>query len=213
MTDFEDRKAYAKGSLQDLDNADIIGLLTQWLEEAKASDPDDYNAMTLSTVGGDGHPNARIVLLRSLEHTESGWAVAFYTNYQSVKGQELSAHPHAAATFFWSAIERQLRVRGPVTQMTPEDSDRYFASRPRESQIGAWASSQSQEVADRKALEASWEAQNNVHSQNVPRPPHWGGYLLHIQQVEFWQGRTGRMHDRISAERTGPEWRISRLQP
>ena len=213
MTDFEDRKAYAKGSLQDLDNADIIGLLTQWLEEAKASDPDDYNAMTLSTVGADGHPNARIVLLRSLEQTESGWAVAFYTNYQSVKGQELSAHPHAAATFFWSAIERQLRVRGPVTQMTPEDSDRYFASRPRESQIGAWASSQSREVADRKALEASWEAQNNVHSQNVPRPLHWGGYLLHIQQVEFWQGRTGRMHDRISAERTGPEWRISRLQP
>ncbi len=143
MTDFEDRKAYAKGSLQDLDNADIIGLLTQWLGRGQGVRSRRLQRHDIVNCGRDGHPNARIVLLRSLEQTESGWAVAFYTNYQSVKGQELSAHPHAAATFFWSAIERQLRVRGPVTQMTPEDSDRYFASRPRESQIGAWASSQS----------------------------------------------------------------------
>ena len=116
MTDFEDRKSYAKGSLQDLEHADIMGFLKGWLEEAKSADPDDYNAMTLSTVGRDGHPNARIVLLRSLEQTETGWAVAFYTNYQSEKGLELSEHPFAAATFFWSALERQLRRQRRVSR-------------------------------------------------------------------------------------------------
>lgn len=213
MTEFEDRKSYDRGNLEDFDHADIIGLLRRWLQEAKASDPSDYNAMTLSTVGRDGHPNARIVLLRSLEQTEGGWSVAFYTNYQSAKGQELLAHPHAAATFFWKALERQLRIRGRVVQMSGADSDRYFASRPRESQIGAWASAQSEQVKDREALQASWDEQNNAHGQTVPRPQHWGGFLLHIQEVEFWQGRPGRMHDRISAELQQGAWSIRRLQP
>lgn len=213
MTEFEDRKSYDRGNLEDFDHADIIGLLRRWLQEAKASDPSDYNAMTLSTVGRDGHPNARIVLLRSLEQTEGGWSVAFYTNYQSAKGQELLAHPHAAATFFWKALERQLRIRGRVVQMSGADSDRYFASRPRESQIGAWASAQSEQVKDREALQASWDEQNNAHGQTVPRPQHWGGFLLHIQELEFWQGRPGRMHDRISAELQQGAWSIRRLQP
>ena len=213
MTDFEDRKAYDKGSLKDLDHGDIIGLLKQWLQEAKDSDPADYNAMTLSTVGDDGHPNARIVLLRSLEESKGEWSVAFYTNYQSTKGQELSAHPHAAATFFWSALERQLRIRGRVVQMSPAHSDRYFASRPRESQIGAWASAQSQKVEGREALQSAWDDQSKAHPETVPRPPHWGGFLLHIEQIEFWQGRPGRMHDRISAQRQNEGWDISRLQP
>ena len=213
MTDFEDRKSYAKGGLQDVDKGDILGFLRHWLEEAKASDPGDYNAMTLSTVGSDGHPNARIVLLRSLEPTEAGWAVAFYTNYHSVKGLELTEHPHAAATFFWSTLERQLRIRGQVKQMSPSDSDRYFASRPRESQIGAWASAQSQEVKGRQDLEAAWDEQNRRHPGEVPRPPHWGGFLLSIEQIEFWQGRPGRMHDRISARINSGEWILTRLQP
>lgn len=213
MTEFEDRKSYDRGNLEDFDHADIIGLLRRWLQEAKASDPSDYNAMTLSTVGRDGHPNARIVLLRSLEQTEGGWSVAFYTNYHSAKGQELLAHPHAAATFFWKALERQLRIRGRVVQMSGADSDRYFASRPRESQIGAWASAQSEQVKDREALQASWDEQNNAHGQTVPRPQHWGGFLLHIQELEFWQGRPGRMHDRISAELQQGAWSIRRLQP
>jgi len=213
MTDFEDRKAYDKGSLQDLEQSDVIGLLTEWLNQAKASDPTDYNAMTLSTVGHDGHPNARIVLLRSLEQSEAGWCVAFYTNYRSTKGKELTDHPHAAATFFWSALERQLRIRGRVVKMSPAESDRYFASRPRESQIGAWASSQSEKVESRAALQTFWDQQNNAHKEQVPRPPHWGGFLLHIEQIEFWQGRPGRMHDRISAHLLGEGWEISRLQP
>lgn len=213
MTDFEDRKSYAKGSLQDLEHADIMGFLKGWLEEAKAADPDDYNAMTLSTVGRDGHPNARIVLLRSLEQTETGWAVAFYTNYQSEKGLELSEHPFAAATFFWSALERQLRIRGRVDKMSPAESDRYFASRPRESQIGAWASEQSQEVQGRKELQAAWDEQNKRHSGEVPRPAHWGGFLLSIGHIEFWQGRPGRMHDRICATHNDGAWDIARLQP
>ncbi|MCH1582833.1 MAG: pyridoxamine 5'-phosphate oxidase [Flavobacteriales bacterium] len=213
MTAFDDRKVYAKGSLDDAEGFDVLQLLTLWLEEAKASDPDDYNAMTLSTVGSDGHPNARIVLLRAVQSNDAGDALTFYTNYQSAKGRELLAHPHAAATFFWRDLERQLRVRGRVEQMPEADSDRYFESRPRASQIGAWASSQSEEVEGRSALENAYAAFEDKFEGAVPRPPHWGGFLLHIEEIEFWQGRPGRMHDRLVARKSGHGWTRRRLQP
>ena len=220
MTEFEDRKSYDRGNLEDFDHADIIGLLRRWLQEAKASDPSDYNAMTLSTVGRDGHPNARIVLLRSLEQTEGGWSVAFYTNYQSAKGQELLAHPHAAATFFWKAHSSASSASEGAwsSDVCRTDSDRYFASRPRESQIGAWASAQSR-ASPRTArrLQAAWDEQNNAaFGRAVPRPATLGRVSsCHIgHEVELWQGRPGRMHDRISAELTTMERGPSaRLQP
>ncbi|MBL6619449.1 MAG: pyridoxamine 5'-phosphate oxidase [Flavobacteriales bacterium] len=213
MSGFEDRKEYAKGqltaeTLQDVDNA-----LRRWLTEAKQSDPQDYNAMTLSTVGLNGHPNARVVLLRSVEEVEGAPAIAFYTNYQSEKGQELTAHPHAAATLFWKELERQLRIKGRVTRMSEAASDRYFASRPRESQIGAWASEQSRPVSDRKDMESAWAAFDRKHPDVVPRPSHWGGFLLVAEQIEFWQGRPGRMHDRLEARKLPEGWDIRRLQP
>lgn len=210
---FEDRKDYARDHLGEEGLTDVVQGLRNWLEEARNADPGDYNAMTLSTVGEDGHPNARIVLVRSIEEVEGTPALAFYTNRQSTKGRELKGHPHAAATFFWSALERQLRVRGEVRIMSDEDSDRYFASRPRESRIGAWASQQSREVDGRPALEQAWSRYDREFGEEVPRPPHWGGYLLVLQSIEFWQGRPGRMHDRLVADRTNQGWAIRRLQP
>ncbi len=213
MSEFEDRKEYGKGQLDASGMADVGQFLKLWLQEAKASDPADYNAMTLSTVGLDGHPNARVVLLRSVEETKEDLALTFYTNYESGKGQELEAHPHAAVTFFWRELERQLRVRGSVRRMSASDSDRYFASRPRDSRIGAWASDQSRDVEDRFALEAAWKHYDALYPEAVPRPPHWGGFLLVVEAIEFWQGRPGRMHDRIVGLRDGAEWRLRRLQP
>jgi len=213
MSGFEDRKEYAKGQLDDRDIREVGKALERWLEEAKEADPSDYNAMTLSTVGRDGHPNARVVLLRSVAHTEDGPAVVFYTNYNSIKGQELGGHPHAAATFFWRELERQLRIRGRVMRLSEAESDRYFASRPRESQIGAWASQQSATAEDRAAMDAAWKKYDAQFPDDVPRPPHWGGYMLKVYAIEFWQGRPGRMHDRLVAERTENGWSISRLQP
>lgn len=213
MTDFEDRKEYAKGQLDESSVAEVGQFLRGWLEEAKTSDPADYNAMTLSTRGLDGLPNARIVLLRSVEEVAGGPAMTFYTNYESEKGRELDAHPHAAATFFWRELERQLRVRGRVVRMSPEDSDRYFASRPRDSRIGAWASDQSRDIDDRSALESSWRHFDSKYPGDVPRPPHWGGFLLLVDGIEFWQGRPGRMHDRLLAKREAGKWSVRRLQP
>lgn len=213
MRGFEDRKEYAKGKLDAAFLQDVEGALQSWFAEAKEADPADYNAMTLSTVGQDGHPNARVVLLRSLETVDGFPAIAFYTNYQSGKGRELEAHPHAAVTFFWKELERQLRIRGRVLKMGEEESDRYFASRPRESRIGAWASNQSQPVSDRKEMEAAWNQYEARFEADVPRPPHWGGFLLCVDAVEFWQGRPGRMHDRLEALRRDEEWVVRRLQP
>lgn len=210
MGQFEDRKVYAKGELGDAPEHPAVWLKS-WLEEAKAADPEDYNAMTLSTVGLDGHPDARMVLLREVEWDAHGFV--FYTNYRSEKGQQLSAHPHASLTFFWPQLERQLRVRGRVETLPEEQSDRYFLSRPRASRVGAWASEQSQSVLDRAALELARERVEKEHPGEVPRPPHWGGYRLMASALEFWQGRPGRLHDRFRYERVGEDWVKSRLQP
>ena len=152
MGDYEDRKEYATGFLQGGDES-MADRLTAWLEAARDADPEDYNAMTLSTVDAEGHPDARIVLLRDVDREGSGFL--FYTNYRSAKGKQLADHPSAALTFFWPALERQLRIRGTVERLSAEESDRYFNSRPRPSRIGAWASQQSEFVADRQALEAA----------------------------------------------------------
>ena len=210
MGQYEDRKDYAKGSLDGrLDNP--TALLFGWLDAAKAADPQDYNAMTLSTRGLDGNPEARIVLLREVE--EASLSLVFYTNYASAKGEELLAHPHAAVTFFWRDIERQLRVRGSVARLSSEESDRYFASRPRASQIGAWTSNQSATILNREALEVRRKAMEAQFPNEVSRPPHWGGYRLRAESIEFWQGRPGRLHDRILFNRQEEGWASVRLQP
>ena len=210
MGDYEDRKDYSTGSLQGGDES-MADRLAAWLEAARASDPEDYNAMTLSTVDAGGHPDARIVLLRDIDWEGSGFL--FYTNYESAKGKQLADQPSAALTFFWPALERQLRVRGTVERLSAEESDRYFNSRPRASRIGAWASQQSESIADRKALEAARAEVEVKFPGDVPRPPHWGGYRLVSDSIEFWQGRPGRLHDRIRCTRQGELWTQERLQP
>lgn len=210
MGDYEDRKDYSAGSLQGAEES-MAERLTAWLEAARAADPEDYNAMTLSTVDAGGHPDARIVLLRDVDREGSGFL--FYTNYASAKGKQLAGHPSAALTFFWPALERQLRIRGTVERLSAEESDRYFNSRPRPSRIGAWASQQSESIADRKALEAARAEVEARFPGDVPRPPHWGGYRLVADAIEFWQGRPGRLHDRIRCTRQGESWIQERLQP
>lgn len=210
MGDYEDRKEYATGSLQGGDES-MADRLTAWLEAARDADPEDYNAMTLSTVDAEGHPDARIVLLRDVDREGSGFL--FYTNYRSAKGKQLADHPSAALTFFWPALERQLRIRGTVERLSAEESDRYFNSRPRSSRIGAWASQQSESISDRQALEAARAEVEARFPGDVPRPPHWGGYRLVADAIEFWQGRPGRLHDRIRCTRQGESWIQERLQP
>jgi pyridoxamine 5'-phosphate oxidase len=172
--------------------------------------PVDVNAMTLATVDREGRPSARVVLLKGVD--ERGFI--FYTNYESRKGQELAANPKAALVFYWPDLERQVCVTGEIQKLPSAESDAYFRSRPRGSNIGAWASNQSQTVPDRAALEAKWrhfEAQ--YAGKDVPRPPHWGGYVLAPERIEFWQGRLNRLHDRFRYTREGGSWTIERLSP
>lgn len=171
----------------------------------------DVNAMTLATVDAQGHPSARIVLLKGLD--ERGFV--FYTNYHSRKGRELAAHPDAALVFFWPEQERQVCVAGRVTQVPASESDAYFQSRPRGSRIAAWASNQSEVVGGRADLEHQWElTEQRYAQQEVPRPPHWGGFILEPTRIEFWQGRPNRLHDRFRYLRQ-PDgaWLIERLAP
>jgi len=170
----------------------------------------DLNAMTLATVGPQGCPSARIVLLKGVDQR----GFIFYTNYHSRKGLELEAHPQAALVFYWADLEREVCITGKVTQLPPAESDKYFASRPRGSQIAAWASRQSEVVTDRAALDQAWnQTQATYHGREVPRPPHWGGYVLNPDQIEFWQGRANRLHDRFRYSREPNGWRLDRLAP
>jgi pyridoxamine 5'-phosphate oxidase len=167
-------------------------------------------AMTLATVDGGGAPDARMVLLKGVD--ERGFRL--FTNRDSNKAMQIAASPRAALVVYWRELDRQVRVRGPISELDDEESDAYFASRPRDSQLGAWASPQSRPIASRTELDQHLdEVEARFADRKVPRPPHWGGYLIEPEEVEFWQGRIGRLHDRFRYTRERSEWRIERLAP
>jgi pyridoxamine 5'-phosphate oxidase len=189
---------------------DPIALFEQWLGEALKSEPNDANAMTLATVDADGLPDARIVLLKGVD--DAGFT--FFTNLGSAKGRELAASPKAALVFHWKSLRRQVRVRGDVAQVTPAESDAYFATRARSSQLGAWASEQSRELPDRLALERRIAEMGLKFGLGaVPRPPHWGGYRLTPRAIEFWRDRPFRLHERLVFDRAVGGWTVRRLYP
>ena len=190
---------------------DPLALFQRWLEEAKAARIHLAEAMTLATATPDGKPSARLVLLKQAD--EHGFV--FYTNYKSMKARELDTNPQAALVFYWPQLERQVRVEGKVERTSATESDAYFKTRPRESQIGALASPQSEVVASREVLQQKVDELEKLYEgREVDRPEHWGGYRLHPERIEFWKGRPGRLHDRILYERhTDGSWSISRLAP
>ena len=206
------RTDYTKGQLNPSDLCDKPGeQLSKWIEEAANAGVKDANAFTLSTLNIDGFPTGRIVLARRVD--EAG--VVFYTNKLSSKGKELEGLGKAGVTFFWAALERQVRLSGNVTHLREEESDKYFASRPRASQIGAWASAQSEEMESREELEKKLEelVLKFEGKEKVDRPKHWGGYLISLEEVEFWQGRASRLHDRVKYVKHEGGWKKVILQP
>ena len=190
---------------------DPIAQFTNWFESYSALGVKDSNAMAIATVDEQGIPNNRIVLLKSIEAGK----FIFFTNYGSKKGKDLSQNPSISALFFWREQERQVRVEGKVTKIPVAKSEAYFTTRPYLSKIGAAASEQSQPIANREALEEKFRSFQELHPEGgkVPMPENWGGYEITPGKFEFWQGREGRLHDRIIYEREDSDWRISRLQP
>ncbi|MGF1457201.1 MAG: pyridoxamine 5'-phosphate oxidase [Alphaproteobacteria bacterium] len=195
-----------------IEGDDPFALFERWLKDAEASEPADANAMTLATVDDDGLPDARIVLLKGLRDGQ----FVFYTNTLSAKGCQLAARPGAALCFHWKSLARQVRLRGPVEPVSAEEADAYFATRPRGSQIGAWASSQSSPLDERRTLiDAVAKTEADYADRSIPRPPHWSGYALTPVRVEFWQDQPFRLHDRLVFERTNADsaWSRGRVFP
>ena len=209
LTDY--RQSYEKYSLADTGlPSNPLTLFRAWFDEAVAAKLPEPYAMSLATCGDDNRPSVRIVLMREL--TEQG--VVFYTNYDSAKGQDIADNPNAEVLFFWHSLERQVRLSGQMVKVSAEKSAAYFAKRPRESQLGAWVSQpQSGVVDNRQTMEEKFLALERQHTQNVPYPSFWGGYELIIDHAEFWQGRLGRMHDRMAYTKQGDAWQIMRLLP
>jgi pyridoxamine 5'-phosphate oxidase len=205
------RSEYARAELSERNAAhDPIEQFSRWFDEANAAGVRDANAMSLATASSDGCPSARVVLLKEFDAT----GFVFYTNYRSRKGRELADNPRVCALFFWVELERQVRIQGTVSRVSAEQSDRYFATRPLEARLGAWASPQSQVIADRAELEARLtEARARFSQAGPPRPEHWGGYRIAPSSIEFWQGRASRLHDRLLYVREPGGWRQSRLAP
>jgi pyridoxamine 5'-phosphate oxidase len=205
------RKDYQLRSLSESDvHASPVAQFSQWWDEALASQIDEVNAMTLSTINAAGRPSARIVLLKGFD--EKGFV--FYTNYESDKGQQLDANPYASLVFFWKELERQVRIEGRCERVSSEESDEYFYSRPLGSRLGAWASPQSRVIETREILDKNAATLlERYASGEVPRPPHWGGYRVVADTIEFWQGRSNRLHDRIKYSHQDGAWTIGRLAP
>ena len=180
-----------------------------WMVEAIHAQVPEPTAMTLSTVGSNGMPSGRIVLLKGVDPK----GFVFFTNYQSRKGRDLAANPVAALTFMWKELERQVRIEGRVEKVSDKESDEYFATRPAGSRIGAWASPQSERLENRAWLEKRWAELTAQHGDTPPRPPHWGGYRVLPECIELWQGRRSRLHDRIVYTRSGAAWGVGRLAP
>ncbi len=205
------RQEYARSGLHESDLApDPVEQFRLWLSEAFDANLVEPYAMTLATATSEGIPSARVVLLRGFD--ERGFS--FYTNYEGRKGGELSSNPRAALVFYWGALERQVRVEGDVSKLPEPESDAYFASRPRGSRIGAWASEQSKVLYRREALEERVKKlEEKYPGEEIPRPPFWGGFRILHKRVEFWQGRESRLHDRLLYTRRGDGWEVVRLQP
>lgn len=205
------RREYGQLSLNAEDMADSpLVQFEQWFDEAVSNEVMDPTAMTLSTVDPKGRPDSRVVLLKGIENN----AFVFYTNYNSTKSVELRVHPYAALNFYWPSMARQVRIRGPVTRVSDVASDEYFASRPKKSQCGAIASPQSQVMTDRDDLEAQVEQIMQAHEHDlIKRPAYWGGFAVSVDEMEFWQGRDSRLHDRILYAKDDKSWKKSRLAP
>ncbi len=204
------RRSYESAQLgEETLAADPIRQLERWLKDAQAAGVAEVNAMCVCT-DDNGSPSARMVLLRGLD--ERG--LIFYTSYNSRKGRELEKNPRAAALFYWPQLERQVRVEGVTSRLSEDESDRYFASRPRGHQIGAWASEQSEIIEERGLLEQrARDYDARFEDQDVPRPHSWGGFVVKPSRFEFWQGRPNRMHDRLEYIASGERWTLRRLQP
>ena len=213
MADLHDyRQSYEAFALEEGDTLqNPLALFEQWFKDEEQANPNgEPNAMTLTTLGEDGFPKGRVVLLK--EYSAEGFV--FFTNYDSEKGRAIAQHPQVGLSFFWPATQRQVIVKGVATKVSEAESTAYFASRPRGSQLGAWASQQSEAVPNRTHLEERLAAfEHQYEGTTVPKPDHWGGYLVQIHSIEFWQGRANRLHDRLLFQPTDEGWTRTRLAP